>query len=146
MAEKVVTKKSFIGGRIVLPGEVVDVDAKGELAPAASTPIGALTVDQLRSALNARESSEKGEQFGGNLADRSDASTGSQPLEMARVAPASAGSTAPQGLPPGTEPHGESFFRPASEGAEAAVEEVVGAEAAAPAAKPRRRAKAGDKG
>ncbi|KKW93959.1 hypothetical protein [Sphingobium chungbukense] len=125
--EKVVTKKSFIGGRLVYPGEKVDVDAKGEVMPAASTPIGSLTVDQLRALLAQRESEEDKPEpvFGTNVADPTDENTGSQPLEVAPIAPASPGSTRPQGLPPGSVPVGDTFLAPASEDAPVAVEEIV---------------------
>ena len=128
--EKVITKKSFIGGRLVYPGERVDVDAKGEVMPAASTPIGNLTVDQLRALLAQKEGEEAkgGEKepvYGDNVADPSEANVGSQPLEMAPVAPHAPGSTRPQGLPPGSVPVGDSFLAPASAEAPAAVEEIV---------------------
>jgi hypothetical protein len=125
--EKVITKKSFIGGRLVYPGERVDVDAKGAVMPAASTPIGNLTVDQLR-ALLAQKENEEAQQpkvYGDNVADPTEANTGSQPLEMAPVAPSAPGSTRPQALPPGSVPVGDSFLAPASADAPAAVEEVV---------------------
>lgn len=130
MVEKVITKKSFIGGRLVYPGEKVDVDAKGEVMPAASTPIGNLTVDQLRTLLAQREGEEgkdgSGEPiFGDNVADPSETNTGAQPLEMAPVAPSAPGSTRPQGLPPGSVPVGDTFLAPASADAPAAVEEIV---------------------
>ena len=130
MVEKVITKKSFIGGRLVYPGEKVDVDAKGEIMPAASTPIGNLTVDQLRALLAQREGEESkdGEKelvFGANVADPVETNTGAQPLEMAPVAPSAPGSTRPQGLPPGSVPVGDTFLAPASADAPAAVEEIV---------------------
>ncbi len=125
MAEKVITKKSFIGGRLVYPGEVVDVDAKGEVLPAASTPIGNLTVDQLRSLLAQREKGDEKPVYGSNVADPVKTNTGVEPLVMAPVAPHSA-STMPQGIPPGTEPHNNTFVHPAAADAPAAIEEVVG--------------------
>lgn len=128
--EKVITKKSFIGGRLVYPGERVDVDAKGAVMPAASTPIGNLTLDQLRTLLAQREGEEAkdGDEelvFGSNVADPSETNTGSQPLEIAPVAHRAPGSTAPQGLPPGSVPVGDTFLAPASADAPAAVEEIV---------------------
>lgn len=127
MAEKVVTKKSFIGGRLVYPGEIVDVDAKGAVLPADSTPIGNLSVEQLRSILANREGADKDapEVFGGNVADAKDTNTGTQRLEMAPFRPSARGDR-PQGIPPGTEEHNNTFVRPASEDAPAAVEVVVG--------------------
>lgn len=138
MAEKVVTKKSFIGGRIVLPGETVDVDAKGDLVAAPSTPIGNLTLDQLRAALASREENERKRsdpvpEFGRNVADPSDANTGTQPLPMANVRPGDG--SAPQVIPSGAEEHRGQFVRPAPADAPAAVEVVVGA-AAVPATEP----------
>lgn len=132
MVEKVITKKSFIGGRLVYPGEKVDVDAKGEVMPAASTPIGNLTVDQLRALLAQREGEDAGGEdgekapvFGSNVADPGEASVGAQPLEIAPVAPSAPGATRPQGLPPGSVPVGDTFLAPASADAPAAVEEIV---------------------
>lgn len=129
MVEKVITKLSFVGegyaGRLAYPGEVVDVDAKGQPVPAGSTPIGNLTLDQLRAELGRREADEAPERFGSNLADPTDTNTGAQPLVMAPIRPGSG--PEPQGLPPGTVPHGDSFIRPAPESAPAAVEVVVGA-------------------
>lgn len=130
MVEKVITKKSFIGGRLVYPGERVDVDAKGEVMPAASTPIGNLTVEQLEALLAQRKSEgvkpEKQEPvYGDNVADPTEENTGSQPLEIAPVAPRAPGSTRPQGLPPGSVPVGDTFLAPASADAPAAVEEIV---------------------
>jgi len=127
--EKVITKKSFIGGRLVYPGERVDVDAKGEVMPAASTPIGNLTVDQLKALLSQREAEEGRDRepvFSDNVADPTETNTGSQPLVMAPVAPSAPGATRPQALPPGSVPVGDSFLVRASEDAPAAVEEVVG--------------------
>jgi hypothetical protein len=49
--EKVVTKKSFIGGRLVYPGEMVDVDEKGDVICAPSTPIGQMSPDQIEAYL-----------------------------------------------------------------------------------------------
>lgn len=130
MAEKVITKLSFVGeghaGHIAYPGEIVDVDAKtGALAPAGSTPLGNLTDEQLKAELDRRKGSAKEEPvFGDNVADPTDENTGAQPLVMAPIRPGS-GPT-PQGLPPGTVPHGDSFIRPAPEDANAAVEVVLG--------------------
>jgi hypothetical protein len=130
MAEKVITSVSFVGeghaGRLAYPGEKVDVDAKtGALAPAGSTPIGNMTDEQLRAELDRRSGDEKAEPvFGSNVADPTDTNTGSQPLVMAPFRPGSGPN--PQGIPPGTVPHGDSFIRPASEDAPAAVEVVVG--------------------
>jgi hypothetical protein len=129
MVEKVVTKRSFIGGRLVYPGETVDVDAKGKVLAAASTPIGNLTLDQLRDALAAREAEDKRSAkepvFGSNLADPDEAQTGAQPLVMAPIAPGDG--KVPQALPPGSVPGpGDSFVRPASPDAEAAIEVVTG--------------------
>ena len=125
--EKVITKKSFIGGRLVYPGEKVDVDAKGEVMPAASTPIGNLTVDQLRTLLAQKENEEAQQPkvYGDNVADPTNANTGSQPLEIAPVAPAAPGSTRPQGLLPASVPVGDSYIARPSEDAPAAVEEIV---------------------
>lgn len=125
--EKVITKKSFIGGRLVYPGTIVDVDAKGEHMPAHSTPIGQLTVDQLEAVLASkrREAGEPEAQFGGNVADPADQNTGSQDAEMARIRPASPTATQPQQIPPGSVPVGDGYLRPASEGAPAAVETLV---------------------
>ncbi|WP_028970153.1 hypothetical protein [Sphingomonas sp. URHD0057] len=131
MVEKVITKVSFVGegyaGRLAYPGEVVDVDAKtGALAPAGSTPIGNLTNEQLQAEIDRREAND-GETkpvFGSNVADANDTNTGAQPLVMAPIRPGSG--PEPQGLPPGTVPHGDSFIRPAPSEANAAVEVVLG--------------------
>jgi hypothetical protein len=126
MPEKVLTKKSFIGGRLAYPGEIVDVDEKGEVLTAPSTPIGQMSPEQIEAYLRAqnRKLKEKHPQFGDNVADPEDANTGEQRLEMAPFRPGSGAE--PQGLPPGTEPHGDRFVRPAPEGAPAAIEVVVG--------------------
>lgn len=129
MAEKVITKISFVGeghaGRLAYPGEIVDVDAKtGQPIAAGSTPIGNMTVEQLRSYLNNREAEAPDEEFGENVEEPSKTNVGSQPLVMAPIRPGS-GPT-PQGLPPGTVPAGDRFIRPAPEGSSAAVEEIVG--------------------
>jgi len=94
MVQKVVTKKSFIGGRLVYPGEMVDVDAKGVVLPAGSTPVGAMSIAQLRATLEAREAVEgkapaPEPEFGDNLADPVKGNTGTQELEIARIAPGS---------------------------------------------------------
>lgn len=124
--EKVITRKSFIGGRLVYPGTVVDVDAKGEFMPAHSTPIGQLTIDQLEAVLASKRRTEAPEpMFGSNVADPVDTNTGSQALEIAPFRPVGPGATQPQGLPPGTVPVGDGFLHPASAGAPAAVENVV---------------------
>jgi hypothetical protein len=125
MVEKVITKKSFIGGRLVYPGEKVDVDAKGAVMPAASTPIGQMTVDQLRAALAAREADEAPPVFGGNVADPADVNTGSQEMRMAPVAPSAPSATQPQTVPPGAEFHNGGFIAPADDEAPAAVEEIL---------------------
>ena len=135
MVQKVVTKKSFIGGRLVYPGEMVDVDAKGVVLPAGSTPVGAMSIAQLRATLEAREAVEgkapaPEPEFGDNLADPVKGNTGTQELEIARIAPGSG--NRPQGIPPGTEEHNNSFVHPAPAAAPAAIEEVVGAPATVP--------------
>ena len=121
--QKVVTKKSFIGGRMVYPGEMVDVDAKGDVMPAASTPIGNLTVDQLRTLLDKRVE-EASEQFGGNVADPGKLNTGAQETAMAPIAPGLG--SRPQTIPSGTEEHNGGFVHPAPAKAPAAIEDVVG--------------------
>ena len=133
--EKVVTKKSFIGGRMVYPGEIVDVDEKGAVAPAGSTPIGNLSLEQLETALAARKASDKrtaaekeGPKFGDNVADPTEDNTRVEQLAMAPVAPFSPGAVQPQGIPPGTEPHLGGFVHPAPEGSPAAIEEVTSAD------------------
>lgn len=122
MATKVVEKKSFIGGRLVYPGEMVDVDEKGGILPAGSTPLDQLTDAQLESVLAAR----RGQPVAGrNVADPTSTNTGAQEAGMAPFRPAMPGSTIPQGVPPGSEEHAGGFIRPASEGAPAAVEQLV---------------------
>lgn len=131
MTQKVVIKKSFIGGRLVYPGEMVDVDAKGEVLPAASTPVGAMSTDQLEAILAQRKAAESGKaeksepKFGDNVADPGKDNTGVQPLEMARISPGSG--NRPQAIPPGTVEHNNTFIHPAPDAAPAAVEEVVAA-------------------
>lgn len=127
MVQKVLTKKTFIGGRLAYPGDLVDVDAKGALLPAGSTPISNMTVDQLRSVLAAREAEEAPQEprFGKNLADPKETNTGAQAAPMAAVAPHAPGATNPQTLPPGSVPVGGSFIRPAPAEAPAAREEIV---------------------
>ena len=125
MTEMVLTKKSFIGGRLAYPGEVVDVDEKGEFISAPSTPIGQMSPDQIEAYLRAqnRKAKEERPKFGDNVAVPGETNTGEQRLEIAPFRPGSGPN--PQGLPPGTEPHGDRFLRPAAEGADAAVEVVV---------------------
>jgi hypothetical protein len=127
MPEMVVTKKSFIGGRLVYPGETVDVDEKGEVLTAPSTPIGQMSPDQIEAYLknvNRRDADER-PRFGENVAHPNDAPTSEQRLEIAPFAPGHGPD--PQGLPAGTEPHGDRFIRPAPEDSPAAIEVVVGA-------------------
>lgn len=133
MAEKVLTKKTFIGGRLAYPGEIVDVDAKGQIMPAASTPIGQLTVDQLRTALAKRESEESEPVYGANVADPKPDNTGEQPLRMAPIAPSSTGAINPQVAPAGSEETAGGFVHRAPQDAEAAVERVLPAEYQQPA-------------
>ena len=133
MAEKVLTKKTFIGhgaaGRLALPGEEVDVDEKGVVSIAGSTPIGNMTDDQIEAELERRRGGAKAEKrepdFGGNVADPGDADTGTQRLEMAPFRPSARGDR-PQGIPPGTEEHQNTFVRPAPADSDAAVEVIVG--------------------
>ena len=129
--EKVVTKKSFIGGRLVYPGELVDVDEKGDVITAPSTPIGQMSPDQIEAYLKhqKRTAEQAHPKFGDNVADPGEANVGEQRLEIAPFHPGNGPD--PQGLPPGTQPHGDRYIRPASEGSPAAIEVVVGAGAAA---------------
>lgn len=132
MAEKVLTKKTFIGhgplGRLALPGEEVDVDEKGVMAVAGSTPIGNMTDEQLEAELKRRRGTAKAEKpepvFGDNVADAKEGDTGTQRLEIAKFRPGDG--TRPQGIPPGTEEHNNRFVRPAPEDSPAAIEEVLG--------------------
>jgi hypothetical protein len=123
--EKVVTKKSFIGGRLVYPGEMVDVDEKGDVICAPSTPIGQMSPDQIEAYLRGLDAKAKAERpkFGDNVADPSDANTGTQRLEIAPFRPGNGPN--PQGIPPGTEPHGDLYVRPAADDAPAAIEVVT---------------------
>ncbi len=121
MATKVVTKKSFIGGRLVYPGDEIDVDAKGGYMPAGSTPIDQLSDDQLEQILATR----RGTLAGSNVADPVRTNTGAQDAGMAPFRPAAPGATIPQGVPPGSEEHAGGFIRPASAGAPAAIEQIV---------------------
>lgn len=125
MVQKVLTKKTFIGGSLHYPGDLVDVDAKGTILPAGSTPIANMTVDQLRSVLAAREAEEKAPDFGSNLADPTEDNTGAQPFASAAVAPHAPDAVNPQTLPPGSVPVGGTFLRPAPDSAPAAREEIV---------------------
>ena len=134
MTEMVLTKKTFIGhgaaGRLAYPGEVVDVDEKGVPVAAGSTPIGNMTDAMLEAEIERRRkvSGKKAEpDFGGNVEEASNTNTGRQRLEIANFRPGDG--VNPQGLPPGTVPVGDTFLRPAPDGAEAAVEEVVGSAA-----------------
>lgn len=122
---KVVTKKSFIGGHLVYPGEEVDVDEKGEVISAPSTPIGQMSPEQIEAYLRGIGDRAKAERpkFGDNVADPGETNTGEQRLEMAPFRPGAGPN--PQGIPPGSEPHGDRFLTPASEGSPAAVEVVV---------------------
>lgn len=122
---KVVTKKSFIAGHLVYPGEEVDVDEKGDVISAPSTPIGQMSPEQIEAYLRGIGDRAKVERpkFGANVADPSDANTGAQRLEMAPFRPGAGPN--PQGIPSGTEPHGDLYVRPAPEGADAAVEIVT---------------------
>lgn len=131
MVEKVLTKKSFIGrggaGRLGLPGEQVDVDEKGAIYTAGSTPVSNMSDEQLEAELKRRKRESSGKSapvFGGNVADPGEADIGTQRLEIARFRPGDG--TRPQGIPPGTEEHNNRFLRPAPADSPAAVEEVLG--------------------
>lgn len=118
---KVITKKSFIGGRLVYPGAIVDVDEKGAVLPAGSTPVDQLSDEQLESVLAARKGLTGSSV---NTADPVKGNTGVQEAAFANIRPGGDGSR-PQVIPPGTEEHQGSFVHPASEDAPAAIEQVV---------------------
>lgn len=128
MAKKVVETKSFIGGRLVYPGEEIDVDEQGGILPAGSTPLDQLTDEELEAVLASRRGQSKLAQAmtaGSNLADPTRTNTGAQDAGMAPFRPAAPGATIPQGVPPGSEEHGGGFIRPASADAPAAIEQLV---------------------
>lgn len=118
---KVITKKSFIGSRIVYPGETVDVDAKGAILPAGSTPVDQLSDEQLAAVLAARKGQTASST---NTADPGNGNTGVQPAEFANIRPAGSGSR-PQVIPAGTEEHLGSFVHPVADEAPAAIEQIV---------------------
>ena len=133
MTEMVLTKKTFIGhgaaGRLAYPGETVDVDEKGAPIPAGSTPIGNMTTEMLAAELARREKAEGRSEklepdYGSNVAAPTDQNTGEQALVIAKIRPGDG--VNPQGLPPGTVPVGDRFLKEAPEGADAAVEVVLG--------------------
>ncbi len=122
MTQKVITKKSFIGGRLVYPGELVDVDAQGAILPAGSTPVDQLTDDQLLALVVARQGVQK--TGGDNVADPANSNTGVQAAAFANVSPSSSGAR-PQVIPPGTEEHAGAFLHPAPDAAPSAIEQVI---------------------
>jgi len=130
VTQKVLTKKTFIGGALRYPGELVDVDAKGNIsvAPAPSTPIGNMTVEQLEAALAARREKEgkAAVVFGSNVADPTPNNTGAIPVEIADTTVRSPGTTRPQGAPPGGEQaSGGAFVLPASADQPGGVQRAV---------------------
>lgn len=134
MTEMVLTKKTFIGhgaaGHLAYPGETVDVDEKGVPVAAGSTPIGNMTDAMLEAELERRrkasgEAGKPAPDFGGNVEEASDTNSGTQRLEVAPFRPGRG--TRPQGIPPGTEEHNNTFLRPVADDVEAAVEVVLGA-------------------
>lgn len=139
MTEMVLTKKTFIGhgaaGRLAYPGEVVDVDEKGVPVAAGSTPIGNMTDAMLEAELERRRKASGGSNtrvepdYGSNVEEAAAANTGEQRLEIANFRPGNGAN--PQGLPSGTVPVGDRFLRPAPDGAQTAVEVVVGSGAEA---------------
>ncbi len=133
MTEMVLTKKTFIGqgpaGRIAYPGETVDVDEKGVPVAAGSTPIGNMSDDMLEAELKRRQkasgkTAKLEPDFGDNVEESTETNTGEQRLEIASFRPGDG--VNPQGVPPGTVPHGDRFIRPAPDDAPAAIEVVVG--------------------
>lgn len=110
MAKKILTKMTYIGGRLRPPGTEIEVDDKDPtiLIAAPSTPVGNMTDDELEAYMRtrARQRAEAGEdvpQASGNVAAPGSAGAPPPPasVPMADVAPRSAGTTMPQGLPPG---------------------------------------------
>lgn len=118
---KVITKKSFIGGRLVYPGAVIDVDEKGAVLPAGSTPLDQLSDDQLEAILAARKGLTAS---GVNTAEPNKGNTGVQEAAFANIRPGGDGSR-PQVIPPGTEEHQGSFVHPATYASPAAIEQIV---------------------
>jgi hypothetical protein len=104
---------------------MVDVDEKGDVMTAPSTPIGQMSPDQIEAYLRGLDAKAKAERpkFGDNVADPSDANTGTQRLEIAPFRPGN-GRTRRVSRP-GTEPHGDLYVRPASADAPAAIEVVT---------------------
>lgn len=62
MALKKLVRPGFIGGRLIPAGETIDVDEKGETAPAGSTPVAMLSIEQIESVLaqKKREAAREG--------------------------------------------------------------------------------------
>lgn len=120
MVEKVLTKTTFIGGRLMHAGDVVDVDAIDPtiVVPAPSTPIGNMTVAELRAALRRAEENAEPEplRFSSNVTDPVKGAVGVSEQPIADVTVRSPGSTQPQGAPPGSVATGEGYITPTPDG------------------------------
>jgi len=114
----VVTKTSFIGGRLVHPGELVEVDAKDPtgFAPVRTTPVGNMTDEQLQQEMDRRKGdADKAEPvYGSNVAVPGPKMVGMAIVEIAPITVSSPGATVPQGIPPGSTGYGGAYIGPAS--------------------------------
>lgn len=138
MVEKVLETMSFIGGRLRMPGEVVELDEKtGAPVPAKSTPIGQMTDDELEAEIARRRGSvSKAPADSTNVADPTEKNTGVVNVPLADITVRSPGTTAPQGAPPGSIEHEGRFVAPAPVDADAAVETYSGEQGASGPATP----------
>jgi len=125
VASKVLLRDTFIGGRIVLAGTEIDVDDNDPnlVIPAPSTPLANMSDEELEAVLRHRRKAPSDSR---NLGDATDENTGRQTVPIADVTVRSAGSTRPQGAPPGSREHNGVFVAPAPLEAPAAVEAYVG--------------------
>lgn len=129
MVEKVVTRLSFIGGRLIQPGESIDVDAEDPsiILAAPSTPVGNLSVEDLEALLRAKK---KTAADSANLADPSPTTAGVSNVPIADIGPRSAGSIRPQGAPPGAVEINGQFSGPVADNAPGAREDYLPPDAA----------------
>lgn len=124
--QKVITGDipSFIGGRLVEPGTVIEIDedeAGNQVAIAApSTPVGNMNLDELEAYVR---SQRKKVSDSVNLADPAKGeNVGAVSVPIADITPRSASSTLPQGVPSGAVEVNGQFYAPAAAGSPAGRE------------------------
>lgn len=127
MVKKVLTTMSFIGGRLRLPGEEVDLDeATGAPLPEKTTPVGNMSLEELEAYAARLRGANKAPADSSNVADPTKTNTGVESVPLADITVRSTGTGAPQGAPPGAIEHEGRFVAPAPVDAAAAVETYSG--------------------